>query len=479
MTIQELSSKPDVKDSLSRRWWALGCLCLSLVLITANNSSLNVNLPSLQRALHASNSELQWVVDAYGLVFAGLLLPAGALADRYGRKAALQLGLAVFGLASFLAMAASAPWQLVACRAVMGAGAAFIMPGTLSILTNIFAGHERAQAIAIWAAFAGLGGVLGPLTSGWLLEHFYWGSAFAINVPIVAIALAAGAVLLPNSKAADETKLDPIGVGLVVAGLVVFLYGIIDGPEHGWLTPEIVASLLLGITLLGAFVRWELLRPEPMLDIRLFRNRSFTVGSGTITVQYFALFGFLFVFSQYLQRSLGYSPLQTAAAQLPIGLLVLVGAPLSSRMVQRLAPAGRSSGLACTAVGFLVIAASTRNGSLAALLVAEALIGLGLGQTTAPSTTLIMNSVRTAKAGVGSAVNDLFARTRRRARHCRARQHRKRSLPPWRRLQKRRIRVRIRSGDGRRSDHPARVRTRRLAVPTARPPRHRRRRRHP
>jgi EmrB/QacA subfamily drug resistance transporter len=408
MTLQELPFRSDAKDASSGRWWALGCLCLSLVLITANNSSLNVNLPSLQRALHASNSELQWVVDAYGLVFAGLLLPAGALADRYGRKAALQLGLTVFGLASALAMAASAPWQLVACRAAMGAGAAFIMPGTLSILTNIFTGHERSRAIAIWAAFAGLGGVLGPLTSGWLLEHFYWGSAFAINVPIVAIALAAGMVLLPNSKDADDTKLDPIGVGLVVAGLVVFLFGIIDGPEHGWLSPEIVISLLLGITLLGAFVRWELLRNEPMLDIRLFRNRSFAVGSGTITMQYFALFGFLFVFSQYLQRSLGYSPLQAAAAQLPIGLLVLVGAPLSSRMVQRFGPrAVVSSGLACTAAGFLLIAASTRSSSLPVLLAAEALIGLGLGQTTAPSTTLIMNSVRSSKAGVGSAVNDL------------------------------------------------------------------------
>src|SRR3954453_21056901 len=160
MTFQELPFRSDAGNVSSRRWWALGCLCLSLVLITANNSSLNVNLPSLQRALHASNSELQWVVDAYGLVFAGLLLPAGALADRYGRKAALQIGLTVFGLASLLAMVAAAPWQLVACRAVMGAGAAFIMPGTLSILTNIFTGHERARAIAIWAAFAGLGGVL-------------------------------------------------------------------------------------------------------------------------------------------------------------------------------------------------------------------------------------------------------------------------------------------------------------------------------
>src|SRR5690242_16801024 len=195
-----------------QRWWTLACLCLSLVLIVANNSSLNVNLPVLQRALGSSNSGLQWIVDAYSLVFAGLLLPAGALADRYGRKTALQFGLVVLGSASLVAMACTATWQVIACRAVMGAGAAFIMPGTLSILTNVFRAEERGRAIAIWAGFAGFGGVLGPLASGYLLDHYYWGSAFAINIPIVVLALVAGLFLVPNSKDPADTVLDPLGV---------------------------------------------------------------------------------------------------------------------------------------------------------------------------------------------------------------------------------------------------------------------------
>ena len=391
-----------------RRWWALACLCVSLVLITANNSSLNVNLPVLQRALGSSNSGLQWIVDAYSLVFAGLLLPAGALADRYGRKTALQFGLVVFGGGSSVAMFATTTGQLIACRAVMGAGAAFIMPGTLSILSNIFPNHERGRAIAIWAAFAGFGGVLGPITSGWLLEHFYWGSAFAINVPIVTLALGAGLVLLPNSKDPDDTTLDPLGVVLVVTGLVAFLYGIIDGPEQGWLSPTIVVALLVGVGLLVAFIRWELANPRPMLDIHLFRTRSFAIGSGTITMQYFALFGFLFVFSQYLELAKGFTPLQAALAQLPIGLLVLVGAPLSNRMVNRFGPrAVVASGLLLTATGFTVLATTRAGTSVLVIVAAEVLIGLGLGQTTAPSTTLIMTSVPTSKAGVGSAVNDL------------------------------------------------------------------------
>ncbi len=402
---------PDVgADSAAydRRWWALGCLCLSLVLIVANNSSLNVNLPVLQRALGSSNSGLQWLVDAYSLVFAGLLLPAGALADRYGRKTALQLGLIVVGLASLTAMVCSTTSEVIVCRAVMGAGAAFIMPGTLSILTNIFPPQERGKAIAIWAGFAGFGGVLGLVASGFLLDRFYWGSAFFINVPIILLALGAGYFLVPNSKDPADTVLDPLGVVLVVSGLLVLLYGVIDGPDAGWMTPPILVSLLIGAALLVMFVMWELRTANPMLDVRLFRNRSFAVGSGTITLQYFALYGLFFIFAQYLELAKGYAPLKTAVAQLPIGLLMMVGAPMSARMVTRFGPrAVVGSGLLFTATGLGVLATAKPGTIIWVLVGAEILIGLGIGQTTAPSTTLIMSAVRTSKSGVGSAVNDV------------------------------------------------------------------------
>jgi EmrB/QacA subfamily drug resistance transporter len=397
---------PDVV--YDRRWWTLACLCLSLVLIVANNSSLNVNLPVLQRALGSSNSGLQWLVDAYSLVFAGLLLPAGALADRYGRKTALQLGLVVVGLASLTAMFATDTWQVIVCRAVMGAGAAFIMPGTLSILTNVFPAHERGKAIAIWAGFAGFGGVLGPLASGYLLDHFYWGSAFFINIPIIVLALGAGFFLVPNSKDPADTTLDPIGVILVVGGLFTLLYGVIDGPERGWMHAQILAALIAGIVVLALFVFWELHTAEPMLDMRLFANRSFSVGTGTITLQYFALYGLFFIFAQYLELSKGFPPLKAALTQLPIGLLMMVGAPMSARMVRLWGPRiVVGSGLLCTATGLAILSRSSPSTSLGVLIGAELLIGLGIGQTTAPSTTLIMTSVRISKSGVGSAVNDV------------------------------------------------------------------------
>jgi EmrB/QacA subfamily drug resistance transporter len=402
------SSRRPAETVYERRWWTLACLCLSLVLIVANNSSLNVNLPVLQRALGSSNSGLQWLVDAYSLVFAGLLLPAGALADRYGRKTALQVGLVVVGLASLTAMFATATWEVIACRAVMGAGAAFIMPGTLSILTNVFPPDERGKAIAIWAGFAGFGGVLGPMASGYLLDHFYWGSAFFINLPIIVLALSAGFFLVPNSKDPADTTLDPVGVLLVVGGLFILLYGVISGPERGWMTVPILAALIIGVAVLVLFVLWELHTPEPMLDIRLFANRSFSVGAGTITMQYFALYGLFFILAQYLELSKGYPPLKTALSQLPIGLLMMVGAPMSARLVRLFGPrAVVGSGLLCTATGLAILSTASPSTPLSLLIGAELLIGLGIGQTTAPSTTLIMSSVRTSKSGVGSAVNDV------------------------------------------------------------------------
>jgi MFS family permease len=242
----------------SKRWWTLVVLCLSLVIVVVGNTVLNVALPTLIRELHASNSALQWVVDAYGLVFAGLLLTAGAIGDRFGRKRALTAGLLIFGGASTAAAFAGTSGQLIALRAVMGIGAALIMPSTLSILTNVFPPQERAKAIAIWAGLAGAGAAVGPVASGFLLEHFWWGSVFLVNVPLVLAALIGGRVLVPNSQDPNAEQLDPVGAVLSMVGLGALLFGIIEGPSYGWASPSTLGPLLSGAAILILFGVWEL-----------------------------------------------------------------------------------------------------------------------------------------------------------------------------------------------------------------------------
>jgi MFS transporter, DHA2 family, integral membrane protein len=393
----------------ARRWWTLSVLCLSLLLIVAGNASLNVTLPDIQQSLHSSASGLEWIVDVYSLVFASLLLPAGAIADRFGRKTALQFGLILFSGAALAGTFGTATWQLVVLRALMGVGAAFIMPGTLSILTNVFRDPvERRRAISIWAGFAGLGGALGTVASGVLLEYFWWGSTFFVNVPIALLALVAGIWLVPNSSDPREAKLDPPGVALVVLGLTVLLYGIIEAPIHGWLRPTTIVSMVLGFAILGVFVFWELRTRQPMLDVRLFTVRPFAIGSSTITLQYFAMYGLYFALAQYLQLAHGYSTLQTALIGLPIGVFAMVGAPVSAGMVGRFGPRRVvGSGLIVSGTGLFLLGWVTADTSVMYIVLGFILVGLGNGQTTAPSTTLIMGSVPRAKSGVGSAVNDL------------------------------------------------------------------------
>src|SRR3954468_16342908 len=262
-----------------RRWWALGVMCLSLLVIGLDNTILNVALPALVRDLDATNSQLQWMVDGYTLVFAGLLLTAGSLGDRFGRRGALQFGLVMFGLGSLASAFASTADQLIATRAFMGIGGAFIMPATLSIITNVFPVQERGKAIGVWAGTAGLAGVLGPLTGGFLLEHFYWGSIFLVNIPIVVIGLLAGVFLIPTSKDPSAPKLDPIGAVLSIVGLSVLLYGIIEAPQEGWTDPLMLACFVVGVGVLGLFLLWESHIDHPMLDVRFFENARFTAAS--------------------------------------------------------------------------------------------------------------------------------------------------------------------------------------------------------
>ena len=393
-----------------RRWWTLAVLCLSLMLIVAGNASLNVALPDIQRRLGSSPSSLQWIVDIYGLVFAGLLLPAGALADRFGRKTALQGGLVLFSSAALWASFGSQTWQLILARALMGVGAAFIMPGTLSILSNVFHDPvERRKAISIWAGFAGLGGALGTVLSGVLLEHYTWASTFLVNVPICVVALVAGLWLVPNSSDPTEAVLDPRGAVLAVGGLATLLYAIIEAPARGWLSGQTLGVVVVSAAFLTTFVWWELRCDHPMLDVRLFKNRSFAIGSSTITLQYMAMFGLYFALAQYLQFAHGYSALKTAMIGLPIGIFAMIGAPVSARSVGRFGPRRVvGTGLLVSGTG-LALLGVTSSATVSAIVIVAAfcLVGLGNGQTTAPSTTLIMGAVPRAKSGVGSAVNDL------------------------------------------------------------------------
>lgn len=393
-----------------RRWAALAVLCLSLVLIVAGNASLNVALPDLQTDLGATTSDLQWIVDIYGLVFAGLLLPAGALADRFGRKTALQFGLVVFGTGALVATFGTATWHLIALRAVMGVGAAFIMPGTLAILNTVFADAvEKRKAIAIWAGFAGLGGALGTVLSGLVLRSHGWASTFFINVPLVLLALIAGFRVLPNSSDPKDARLDPVGAVLSILGLSALLFGIIEAPHTGWLSAQTLIVSGAGVALLVGFVRWELHCDHPMLDVRLFKNRSFAIGSSTITLQFLAMFGLFFALAQWLVLSHGHTPLAAAFIGLPIGVWAMIGAPLSARNVARFGPRlVVGTGLLVSATGlFLVAITASPTTPTWIIVIGFSLVGLGNGQTTAPSTTLIMGSVPRAKSGVGSAVNDL------------------------------------------------------------------------
>jgi EmrB/QacA subfamily drug resistance transporter len=391
----------------SKRWWTLVVLCLSLVIVVVGNTVLNVALPTLVRDLHASNSALQWVVDAYGLVFAGLLLTAGAIGDRFGRKGALTAGLVIFGGASTAAAFSASSGQLIALRAVMGIGAALIMPATLSILTNVFPPHERAKAIAIWAGLAGAGAAVGPVASGFLLEHFWWGSVFLVNVPLVLAALIAGRVLVPNSQDPHAEPLDPRGAVLSMVGLGGLLYGIIEGPSHGWTSPATLGPLLGGVAVLAAFAAWELRAEHPMLDLRFFKNRTFSAATAAINMVFFAMFGTFFVLTQYLQLVLGYGTLEAGVRMLPMAFTMMVAAPMSAKFVARFGSRKVvSAGLSIVALGLLLLAQSNVHTPYWHLVVAIVTMALGMGLSMAPSTTGIMASVPMRKAGVGSAVND-------------------------------------------------------------------------
>jgi EmrB/QacA subfamily drug resistance transporter len=397
----------------ARRWLTLLVLCVSLIVIVLDNTILNVAIPTLARAkaeggLGATTSQLQWIVDSYVIVFAGLLLTAGSLGDRFGRYKALAFGLAVFGTGSLSSAFAGSATMLIATRALMGIGGAFIMPSTLSILTNVFTNPvERGRAIGVWAGVSALGLGIGPIAGGVLLAHFWWGSIFLVNVPIVVIGLVAGYFLVPESKHPEEAQLDPTGAGLSIAAITALLWAIIEAPSHGWTDGPIVAAFAVGAVLLAAFMAWEVHTPRPMLDLRFFENPRFSAASGAITITFFALFGTLFLMTQYLQLVLGYSTVKAGAVLLPQAAVIMVAAPMSSVWVNRFGNKRVvTAGLLVVAASYALFTQLDVNSSSLAVIIVTMMMGLGMGNVMAPCTDSIMGSLPRAKAGVGSAVND-------------------------------------------------------------------------
>jgi EmrB/QacA subfamily drug resistance transporter len=400
------------EKAYERRWWTLGVLCMALVVIVIDNSILNVALPTIVRDLGASGSDLQWILDSYIIVFASLLLIAGALGDKYGRKGALTVGLVLFGGFSGLAAFATSPSMLIAARALMGIGAAIIFPTTLSILTNTFQGRERAKAIGVWAGVSGIGVALGPMLGGILVEHFDWGAVFFVNIPICAAALVLSFFFIPTSRDPENRPLDPLGALLSILTLVFLLYAIIRLGDKSAITTDIVVAFVIGLLFLGTFGWWETHTDEPMIDLRVFRNARFSAASAVLTLTSFALYGSLYLLTQYFQFVLGYSPFEAGLLALPVAVGMMTMSPNAPKLVFRWGTKR------VVVIGSLMIAATmvlyasnTIMSSFVGGCVVRLFFGIGLGLTSAPATESIMGSLPPGRAGVGSAINDTTRQT--------------------------------------------------------------------
>lgn len=396
------------EDVYRRRWYTLGVLCLSLLVVMVGNTSLNVALPVLAKDLQASNSQLQWMVDSYSLIFAGFLFTAGAIGDRFGRKGILQAGLVLFGFASIYAgTLAESSGSLIAARAVMGLAGAMIMPATLSILTNVFPAKERARAVGIWAGISGAGVAFGPLLTGFVLEHFSWHAVFLINVPIIILTLITGVFLVPRTADPDHTNLDPVGAGLSIVGLVSLVYAIIEGPHHGWLSLETLGIAALGLATLGLFVWWESRNKHPMLDVKLFRIPAFGVSSLVLTLVFFAMMGIFFNMSQLLQLVFGYTPFESAVRMLPMAFAMMVAAPLSPLLVEKFGKRRPvAAGMLLVAIGTLLLSRIGVDSSYWHLVGSMIVVSIGMSIAMSPTTDLLMSAVPRNRAGMGSAMND-------------------------------------------------------------------------
>lgn len=390
------------------RWWGLAILVLSLTIIAVDNTILNVTLPAISIELGASASELQWIVDAYILVFAALQLTLGAVADRYGRKRWLQIGVILFGMGSIAAAFSTSAEMLIATRAFMGLGAGIIMPSTLSLVTASFPEDERPQAIAIWAGAFGLGVGIGPITGGLLLEYFAWGSVFLVNIPIIIVSLIGGHWLLTESRDEDAPPIDIPGSILSITGLFALVYSIIKAGEVGWTAEEVVIAFGASVVLLTLFGLWESYTKHPMLPLYFFKNPSFTGANLTLALAFFSMFGSIFFISQYLQTVLGYSALETGIRLLPLAFSIAITSILSARIAARFGTKLTvAAGVAIAGIGMMVMSLTfTATSDYSTVGFALALTAAGIGLATGPATEAVMGAIPPNKAGVGSAMND-------------------------------------------------------------------------
>jgi EmrB/QacA subfamily drug resistance transporter len=384
-------------------------LLIAAFAINLDTTLVNVALPTLVRELHASTSQLQWVVDAYNLVFAAVILTAGSLSDRFGRKGMLMAGLTVFGVASVAgALTTTAP-ELITARAVMGLGAAMTFPATLSLLTNVFTARgERARAIGLWGASAGVAIALGPIVGGWLLEHFTWTSIFFAMGPVAAVGIALVAVSVPTSKDTDAPRIDIPGLLLSTGAMALLVFTVIEAPTYGWGGTRSILGYLGSAVLFTTFIVWERRVEMPMLDVRLFRNLRFSAASASVTVAFFTLLGFIFLMTQYFQFIRGYGPLSTGVHLLPVALSVGVGSVVGTQLAVRFGTKLIVTlGLIAMAAFYVWVAAtiSTTIG-YGVISVQMVLYGIGMGLTSSPATESIMGAVANRQAGIGSAVND-------------------------------------------------------------------------
>jgi EmrB/QacA subfamily drug resistance transporter len=406
-----VQTPPATQGGHPRRWLILGVICLAQLTVLLDNTVLNVAIPSLTEELDAATSDIQWMINAYSLVQSGLLLTAGSAADRYGRKKMLILGLALFGIGSLVAGLADSTAQLIAARAGMGVGGALLLTTTLAVAMQIFAPEEHPKAIGIWSAVNALGFATGPLVGGFMLDHFWWGAIFLINLPVAALGLAAVVALVPESKNPQGDRPDLLGALLSTIGMSSLVFTIISGPEHGWSSGRVLAGATVAAVVLTAFAWWESRIPYPMLDLHFFRNRRFTGAVAGAVLITFGMGGALFLLTQHLQFVLGYGPLEAGLRTAPLALAVVAlnFSGLSAKWTTALGtPASVLLGMVLMSGG-LVSIATLGSGGYGGMLLGLVLIGVGCAVANPAMAHAIMSSIPPAKAGVGAGVNGTLA----------------------------------------------------------------------
>jgi len=382
---------------------ALGVMCFTVLLISLDQTVLNVALPTLVKDLHPTSSGLQWIADGYTLTTAVFLLFGGALGDRFGRRRLFLTGVAVFGGGSLACALVDSTGPLIAARAVMGFGAALLMPATLAIIASTFSGRRRARAIGIWAGVSGIGAAAGPLLGGWLLQHFWWGSVFLINVPVAAMAFVGGILVLSESRAAKRPNLDPVGVVLSSLGLTALTYGFIVSSSDGWASMQVASSLTLAVVLLTVFIVWDRRRVNPFLDLRLFANRTFSSALGAVTAVFFVMFGVSYLVSQYIQFVLGADPFGVGIRFIPSAAASLLGSNVAARLTARF---GLRSimlvGMVLVTGGLVTLSTLSVTSGYLPVGITFVLVGFGMGLVIAPASNAIVGTLPPDKIGAGS-----------------------------------------------------------------------------